>query len=209
MVMKFNRIVAFGCSLTHGHYLPKDPKCTHEYPQGQAWPRWAADQLGWQWDNQAEPGWSNKQIWWSFRCYPWQPGDVALIQWSFINRWSVIADSRSSGHSSFGAWSKNKDSRAYINYFYSEFDACEDLKLRSRDCSAHLGPGHLIQISHPKSQHHNPETIRDLFSIPNILDHVLDRAEDGQHPGILTHKQYGNLIAEQIRANVSSVLSLI
>lgn len=87
--MEIKRIVAFGCSITYGHGLPDCCINVTEAgpePSKLAWPALVAKDLNVPVDNKGILGASNLEILYTLLQYPFAPGDIAVIMWSFASR---------------------------------------------------------------------------------------------------------------------------
>jgi len=85
------RLVAFGCSYTHGSCIGNTSMRTP--PSDKAWPTVLARKMGRQVENCAQPGASQLQILWSILNFAFEPSDVCVIMWSHFNRSCIFAKS--------------------------------------------------------------------------------------------------------------------
>ena len=79
-----NRLVTFGCSNTWGQGLVN--------PKEEVWGAVLAEHLGRKFVNVGRQGASNKYIAYSIEQFNFLPNDLAIISWSFLDRYSIIHD---------------------------------------------------------------------------------------------------------------------
>jgi len=87
------RLVVFGCSLSYGHGLPDcfiPPNQHGDKHSNLGWPSIVAKHLNRVCVNKSSPGSSNKRIWNEVINFEYQPNDMVIIQWSFIDRTAII-----------------------------------------------------------------------------------------------------------------------
>jgi lysophospholipase L1-like esterase len=87
-MQKFN-IVAFGDSFTWGWLLP-DQDTEHTFTSKYAWPNLLANKFSCNANNAACLGSSNREIWHRIVNYKFDENDVAVILWSWVNRYAII-----------------------------------------------------------------------------------------------------------------------
>ena len=95
--MKYDRLVAFGCSLTYGHglrdcYSGKRKTGPGKEPSKYAWPSVLADILGIDCCNLSSPGASNKRIAYTVYNTELFENDIVLLNWSYADRYCIITD---------------------------------------------------------------------------------------------------------------------
>jgi hypothetical protein len=93
--MKYQRLVAFGCSLTYGHglkdcYSGKTMRAPGSNPSQYAWPSILAEILGIECVNLATPGASNKRIAYTIYSTELANTDLVFVNWSYLHRYCVI-----------------------------------------------------------------------------------------------------------------------
>jgi len=87
------RLIVFGCSLSYGHGLPDcfiSPNLPGDKPSNLGWPSIVAKHMNRVCINKSSPGSSNKRIWNEVINFEYHPNDIVIIQWSFIDRTSII-----------------------------------------------------------------------------------------------------------------------
>lgn len=202
------RLVAFGCSITHGDTLPdcyiadqSDPLGYRAGPNPSlyAWPGMAAGLLGMACLNLGRSGNSNTRILMDVLRHDWQPGDVAAVLWTYIQRDVLF---RGDGMVNVGPW--NAVSCNLSNGFFQAHDP-SDMQTRSWMAHHHAGL-YLRSKGVPFVMASTDEWLQghwpgyDLRAIPHgsFVKPFMDLGLDGQHPGISTHRQWGELFAQGI-----------
>ena len=92
------RLIAFGCSFTYGVGLADcftPPYGAGLVPSKFAWPQLVANELNMDCINMSSPGSSNKEILNTLLNFKFEPTDVIIVMWSFINRWCILKDQTS------------------------------------------------------------------------------------------------------------------
>jgi hypothetical protein len=200
------KLIAFGCSFTHGHSLPDQPEWrsilkNHEpsflIPASKqyAWPAVLGAELNMPMDNRGHCGNSNRGILHDILTTTIDSNDLVVIMWTMWNRTTIF---QSEDHS------KNFDvhptrgkvdpfTRLYYRYandyelqfdtFHSIYTA--DCYLRSRGIrTIHTTMTVEQESLTPPSWF--PKHIE--FVKPFCRDHtIVDYAEDGAHPGVRSH----------------------
>lgn len=112
------RFVAFGCSHTWGDgILPGDSWNTP--PSTASWAQVLSNKLNVPVLNLAKSGGSNSLILHAIRNHDWQAGDIALIQWTYLERDTIFDNKTAFRHiSSFRIGNKNED---YVKNYYRLF----------------------------------------------------------------------------------------
>lgn len=222
VVIAPDRLVAFGCSLTYGHGLAdcwqhkqQKPGLT---PSQLAWPAVCARELGWQCVNHSGPGWSNKHIWHAVHTHDWQPGDFAVIQWTFVHRWCRFVTADTNEH--FTPHHTAAAAVAYYQHLYAEYDSALDLMLRSRDCHNHPHIPQQLQLQPPNDQHWPQHEFHVLLSqthslaqahfvdtAPIMTFTAVDKALDHVHPGPQSHHAQGVSISRHISNRLQTAVA--
>ncbi len=87
--MQLTNIVAFGDSFTYGWVLP-DQDLNNTFTSKHAWPHVLSKKLSCTYNNMAVPGASNREIWHRLLNYKFKKHDVAVVLWTWINRYAII-----------------------------------------------------------------------------------------------------------------------
>lgn len=212
------RLVAFGCSITYGDTLPDCYTADQSDPMGYragadpslyAWPSMAAGLLGMPCLNLGRSGSSNTRILMDILRHDWQPGDVAAVLWTYINRDVLF---RGDGMVNVGPW--NATSGAPYDSFFQAHDP-SDMQTRSWMAHHHAGlylgskgVPFVMASADEWLQGHWPGC--DLRAIPHqpFVKPFMDLGLDGQHPGISTHRRWGELFAQGITDLASNQFQL-
>lgn len=127
--MKPDRIIAYGCSVTHGMGLPDqpdDPEETKMSPSIHAWPALVGEYLGVPVENRGIPGASNKYI--AHRMVQEVdailPNTLVLVMWSFYHRYTTLTSPEISPEPNTIAWWNNDlpRSKMYLENFSHDYD---------------------------------------------------------------------------------------
>lgn len=193
------KIVAFGCSYTYGHGLydchnkkdngPLLKPSNHTYLQHLAVKLKINTIL-----NLAEPGAGNKYIMHKIdtNLHNIDKEDLVIIQWSFIDRFSVLHNSEDTDN--LGPWQNNVKSKEYYRFFYSEYDNRKHTAWYINCATAMLKHKGVTQIIHtePPNEQFDKSTIidQDSYWEDCLVNHKVDRARDGNHPGLNSHRKY-------------------
>jgi len=187
------RIVAFGCSQTYGHGLPDciDPNQNNSKPSQHAWPYLIDKSCV----NLAEPGGSNKLAVQRALQHNWQPNDVAVFAWTYINRSTVFGKKTIN----LGTWPSAERCVQTWKHFVATANSndnfCFDAMIYVNYMKLHLPvPNYHFTVDKDLHQYMNFETI--------CLDDLqIDHAADGLHYGIETHKSIATLVSQAIASN--------
>jgi lysophospholipase L1-like esterase len=115
------RLVTFGCSNTQGQGL--------ENPKEEVWGAVLARHLGREFVNKGKQGASNKYIAYSIEQFNFLPNDLAIISWSFLDRYSIIKDPKDfegyefikDVHPRFAR--EDETSGVYYHLFHNDYDS--------------------------------------------------------------------------------------
>jgi len=200
------RIVAIGCSMTYGHglkdcFLP--PAMPGLQPSNLAWPQLLSHALGLDITNLSEPGSSNKRIWHRATTYDFQPGDAAVIMWTYNTRSCVFHSNQECLNILPPDSSSSKIDLNYYKHFYNEYDAVimDRLFVEHSDfiLKSHGTPVIHLAVSRRNSSEifarvdHIPEYFGDAkYSQSRALDH--------RHPGHGSHRKFAKVLAARITA---------
>ena len=189
---KMRRLVTFGDSFTYGHYLPDHLT--------QSWPAVLASRLNYELVNKAVCGSSNIEILAEILTFNFQPSDLVIIGWTFIERDIIFQKQTLLGrifnrheHIRIQAWQDSAESLQYIN-LHSDFDMAVRSGLYVHHAELHLQLAGVEQ-HHIYTQNRNtkPEYFcKPKYFIKNFKFVRIDKALDDSHPGIESHKQTAN-----------------
>ncbi len=113
------RLIVFGCSLSYGHGLPDcfiSPNLPGDKHSNLGWPSIVAKHLNRVCVNKSSPGSSNKRIWNEVINFEYQPNDLVIIQWSFIDRTAII---KANNIEDIGPWTNH----TFYKDMYDENDS--------------------------------------------------------------------------------------
>lgn len=112
------RFVAFGCSHTWGDgILPGDSWDTP--PSSASWVQVLSNKFNIPVLNLAKSGGSNLLILHAIRNHDWQSGDIALIQWTYLERSTIFDNNTTFRHIS--SYHINNKDRGYTKQYYTLF----------------------------------------------------------------------------------------
>jgi hypothetical protein len=203
------RIVAFGCSLTYGHGLPDchiPPDQPGNSPSKHAWPAVVADRLTAEVDNQSRCGSGNLEILYKLLSYKFQPGDIAVIMWSFTNRDLIFGNKNLFGQqtvTALGTW-QDTDLANHWMLTHTHGDIATRSWLYMHHAVSYLTlknipvyniPAHYNGLKYykPKFLDVKVHRIKTNMSSPTYL------ALDNLHPGIKTHSAVADEIVEILK----------
>ena len=213
-----SRLIAFGCSFTYGHGLedcivfPHDPG---PVASKTAWPNslgklLKVDEI----INQSLPGASNKLIWKTIVDFNFKQDDLVFINWTDFNRHCFFRNNieKATGAGFYddlhiGSWIKDKSSKSYYKYLYSELDSTLEFLNRADHSKRYLDSlniknFHTIQVY---DLDRNALTIPKWASVnllkPNMstISALHPKALDNSHPGQLAHDQFANDLYLEIK----------
>jgi len=186
------RLVTFGASDTYGHYLPDHLT--------QSWPAVLASSLDYELVNMADPGSSNIEILAEILTFNFQPGDLVIVGWTFIERDIIFKKQTLLGrlfnrheHIRVQAWQDNAESLQYIN-LHNDFDMAVRSGLYIHHAELHLELAGVNQYHiHTQDRKTKPEYFcKPKHFIKNFKFVRVDVALDNSHPGVESHKQTAN-----------------
>lgn len=189
-----SRLIAFGCSYTYGEGL--DDCWTGEEhgpnPSKLAWPSLIADKLNLEVYNHGKPGTSNKHIWYEILNYDFHRDDTVIILWTHFNRSCVIRDDGTTKRLLPGdtAIKPSRFTKNYYLEYWTATDALLDSFNRINYIDYYLkSKGIAVYHFTVEIDYKIPSWSKaNLISVP-FFWHRLDRALDGVHPGIKSHKK--------------------
>ena len=195
------KIVAFGCSYTYGHGLhdchDRKTNGAGPRPSNYTYVQHLARRLRINTVlNLAEPGVGNKYIMHKIdtNLHNIDKEDLVIIQWSFIERYSILHNSEDIKN--LGPWKVDHDkiSSGYYKHLYSEYDHrkhagwyinCANAMLK------HKGVTRVINTEPPDEQFDKSVIIdQDNYWENSLPDYRVDWANDDSHPGLNSHRGY-------------------
>ena len=122
--IKYDRLIALGCSNTYGHGLPDCiilPYEPGEIPSKLAWPNHLAKLMNIDSViNLAWPGCSNKYILHSALNFEFDQNDLVVALWTFKDRTGIFQNS--SEYEMIASWNNTKYSRKYMKNYHNQYD---------------------------------------------------------------------------------------
>ena len=212
--MEFNRLVAFGCSLTYGTSLD-DIHPSNEQASKLAWPQILGDLSNIPVDNQSEPGASNKEIAHQILNYNFNPMDIVVTCWSFSDRFCII---REDNLLRLGIWHANPNnsvsdeserekqqvSTAFFTHIHDEYD----MSLNQHYCIHYTN----LFLNSKKIKNYHLITRNNLLKDYKFFDTPMltktdylkliianPLALDNNHPGKQAHKLLAHEIFEETK----------
>lgn len=224
---------AFGCSNTLGEGLADcDPmpsgKTAVLTASQQAWPQLTADQLGWNCDNHAVQGNSNRFIAHQILNTEFEPNSWVVVMWSYVGRSCVILTEgnqdnwlncntsvikhrdRAKGDGvnrvyNLAPWliRENKRNREYYRHVHVGMDSqlafFRNLELADLHLKRLRVPV-LHTVCRPVDVITQPSWSHAVLDTSISIDPEQDKGTDGVHPGPLTHQAVAHEIVERIRS---------
>ena len=140
------QVVAFGCSLTYGYALNDvwdiDNDChkptTRTPPSKFGWPQLIADKLKVDCKNYGYPGRSNSAIRNDIITKKFLPGDIAIVQWTFNDRFSMYVNETQYISYNIHDVKTVKSARAYFENIHSKNLATLETNLAMSHASLYL-----------------------------------------------------------------------
>ena len=189
---KMRRLVTFGDSFTYGHYLPDNLT--------QSWPAVLASKLNYELVNKAVPGSSNVEILAEILTFTFQPDDLVIVGWTFIERDIIFQKQTLLGrlfdrheHIRVQAWQDNEESLQYIK-LHNDFDMAVRSGLYVHHAELYLESTGIEQYHiHTQNRRTKPEYFCEpKHFIKNFKFVRIDTASDNSHPGVESHTQTAN-----------------
>jgi len=205
--MKYNRLVAFGCSRTYGHglrdcYTGKDNKEPGTVSSKYAWPSIVSSLLGINCLNLSTPGSSNKRITYTIINSSLKKGDIVFVNWTDIDRSCIIKDNKITD---IGPWMNDKESK-YFFKISNDADLLFESNLYLRLIFLHLndlGITNFHTISHPEN------FIVDNKNRRLVLNTSIEESKknfplaiDQLHPGEEAHAHFAQEIYREIKDRI-------
>ena len=197
------RLIAFGCSLTFGHWLPDNADGNIFHPSKFAWPSILGEKLGIPVINKGIPGSSNKIILKDILDFDFNKDDQVFILWSHLERYTIFYKDTIMG---IAPYKNTKPSNVYYKYLHNEYDHIIDFYTRSNH--AHL----LLESLKIKNYHlttrpvplEPPRWNKVNYLKTNLETDIRrnykdkDFALDNQHPGVKSNAYFADLIYKEI-----------
>ena len=191
------RLVAFGCSLTYGEYL--------ENIHQDSWPSQLGKLLDIDVMNISRPGASNKEILYNILNFEFQEGDICVILWTNIFRWTIFDEEEMI---SLGIWQDSKQAKAFFKYFWNTNDMQLDLIEKSNHADLRLKKIN-IPVYHTVSSLGNIAKQNKLNLnwshnkwLPIDFERIRQqnpKASDNSHPGPEAYKKFAKELYHEIR----------
>ena len=216
-IQQKRRMIWFGCSHTFGHSLPDCPRVVYErgeQPSKYAFPQLVSDAVGRECVNLSWPGSSNKYARFKALQVDYQPGDIVVFVWTFLERSMILLKNGEAKH--VGFWGIGDiQKRWHTNTLWSKYISCSNDKDLRTDQLYIMDHTHRVLLEKPnidKIYHYtvdsgvygwaNPSWVKFNFSghLNIFIDRMneqnieVDKASDNAHWGVNTHKFF----AEQI-----------
>lgn len=195
-----NRLVAFGCSYTFGHYLPDaiDPNGKHSM---YSWPYELSKLLNIEnVINKGKPGASNKEILYEIHKFDFDILDTVCILWTYHERDCIITpENIIQGYpncSEKNVWYFDKIKYGDYDGYYQFWNSVNYAKLYLDNLNItnyHFSIDDIFTENPPKFNNVNIEST-DIYTISETFPLALDN----MHPGEQGHKQIAKNIKEKI-----------
>jgi len=201
-----DRLVAFGCSLTQGQYLPDNYNT--DKPSKLSWPQLLANKLNLQCINLGKGGASSKEILYKILNFDFNKNDFAVILWSHNDRDCIISSENLIEQ--IGIWKVDYDklSKFYFETFYKEINTKIQNHIYYNYCNLYLKNKKIRQLHLQANRENiNINSYSESFNkwnnvkILNVFISDIRKnfplALDNHHPGIEAHENFANQIFEK------------
>ena len=203
-----SRIVVFGCSNSYGVGLEDPLNQNYGYHLGKL--------INKECINKAFGGSSNTRIAYSVLNFDFQPGDIAILGWTYVCREMLAKE-----HDiiNFGAWSdpKEKISRAWLEHFCDEHDLSIKSFMHMHHVNIYLKQKNLKSIQFWFEEIENrPETfvLKKEFTWADSIKMDFELLTEVQsvdathcnHPGPKTHKMFAEYLYKNFKDMLESDL---
>ena len=203
--MEKPRLVAFGCSYTHGHTLPDCP-----YPENppsiSAWPKKLAKLLKRKAVNRGIAGASNKEILYAIQCCDFLDNDMVVILWTYVHRDCIILDDKIQTLQGLPETNMPKDKWYHLKRAHSDYDGQHQMWTCMNYAKYHLDSlgieNYHFTINREYVQNPpkwNKVEIIDLCF--QTLTDDLPKATDDRHPGPIAHEVLARSMKVRINAH--------
>lgn len=181
------RLVVFGPSSSYGMGL--------DSPDEEAWGGVLASLLKRKLVNNSIPGASNKLIAYKATTYTYQPDDIVIIAWAYVDRYSVIQSDTE--YINFMPSDTNEESLNYYKYVHNDFDHIFMSRVYINYTINYLSWNGVDVKSLFNSKPDYDLQVNQYLSIPIIVGKYFVEyplAKDGMHVGKLGHKALGEVL---------------
>ena len=203
------RLLTFGCSFTYGHGLPDchiPPDMPGNQPSKYAWPQLLADKLKYECINLSAPGSGNFQILMEVLKANYQKDDLVIIAFSYFTRYDFykMTDKIDKGiNINFEGSEHKQHILAELGIKYLEEKTFWSNWLAIQHCELFLNSKNIKNYSFMGMPIGAREQQPKLISLNNFISNIpfilKDKALDGEHPGIKSHKLQAELIYDRIK----------
>lgn len=192
-----HRLVAFGCSYTFGDSLPDCQSGAVEYSK-LAWPSILSKDLGLQLINNGSCGAANKKILLDILKFSFYSTDTVIVLWSFANRGLLFDEN---GHTSL----INKYDKNFYQV-HTDYDLVMDTILQIHHANTYLQTKvkNYLSFYFDKSLNNflcdaGPMQVPMMAEFMPMNHLAVDKASDGMHPGVQSHRNMAGHIFSRIR----------
>lgn len=197
-----DRLVAFGCSYTFGHYLPDAIDSNGKHSM-YSWPYKLAELMQIENTvNNGKSGASNKQILYEIQKFDFNKNDIVCIQWTYPDRDCIITEkSVIQGYPNCldnNVWYFDKIKYGEYDGYYQLWNSANHTKLYLDNLNIpnyHFSIDDTFTENPPKFNNVNIDST-DIYTISETFPLALDN----MHPGEQGHKQIAKNIKEKIDA---------
>lgn len=198
----YNRLIAFGCSLTFGQYLDKNVYINDvDKPSYKSWPYVLSNLL----DistciNISKPGISNKQIAYNVLNFDFEENDLVFVLYTHLNRHCIIGLDKIK---LVNTWFTDSTSTNYYKYFYNSHDNIFENYLYFNQVENFFRIKNIKNINMIISSQYIKNMDTPKWSNISWLNIFFDglakyypKAFDNQHPGVEAHNKFAVKIKE-------------
>lgn len=191
------RLVVFGCSYTFGDGLPDCQSGSKEHSK-LAWPSVLSQDLGLYLSNNSSCGASNKKILLDILQYTFRQDDIVIVLWSFAHRGLIFDES---GHINL----INKNDKNFYQV-HTDYDLVMDTVLQIHHAKTYLQTKvkNYLSFYFDKSLNNflsnaEPLQVPIMAEFMPMNNLAVDKASDGMHPGLQSHRNMAAHIFSRIR----------
>lgn len=203
-------LVTFGCSYTYGLSLPdctdlKGEKSSSQY----AWPKIISNEMNCSSiDNKGFPGASNYLILNNLLNYQFQKNSFVVILWTHFLRYTIYKNARAYKNINLN---DDKDKSMYnllkILPEYHLYKINSDAIIQAYHYLHYKNIPFLFSFASLEENiifNNYQPNYTFLFKYRHFKDFVIDYGSDNSHPGILSNKEYGKYLANEIKPLIIS-----
>jgi hypothetical protein len=189
------RLVTFGCSYTYGHGLSDcldndgNPGPT---PSKLSFSSLAAKKLNCEYINLGKSGNSNKEIWNDILNFKFQKNDIAITTWTYYSRFCII---KSDSIRRINPWI-DEEKIFYMNYS-NRYDMILDFFNRLNHSNFYLKSIGIKNYNYIIENLDDLEPSWNKIAILGLFEKI-DKADDGCHPGPISHSIFAGNIYNHI-----------